>query len=87
MCSDFEWRLSKGAYGHLMGTRWAYGIQNNSSTWCQLMCLILTIWPVSLDAHAAGSLYLAHASSFGSSVEEVNAFEDPNLAFSLQQAS
>ena len=50
------------------------------------MCLILTVWLVSVDAHAAGSLYLAHASSFGSSVEKVNAFEDSDLAFTLQQA-
>ena len=50
------------------------------------MCRILTVGLISFGAHAAASLYLAHASSFGSSVEKVNAFEDSDLEFSLQQA-
>ena len=50
------------------------------------MRLMLTLWPGSFDAHAAGASYLAHASSFGSSVEKVKAFEDSDLAFSLYRA-
>ena len=48
------------------------------------MCLILTSRAGFRDAHAAGSLYLAHASSFGSALEKLNAFEDSDLEFSLQ---